>query len=508
MKYNCITCNYSTDNKYSFERHVKNIRHIEKVEQLSYDCKYCNVNYLRNSSLLKHMQICDKKQDYELNLEHKYQLSQEQIKTLEKQLDIQLKQSAEKYAVHEKQSIEKYSKLEHEYIELKKNHAELNKKYFDEIHNYMNDIKKNHEEIKQDKNKAETRYDTLVHNSGTIINNSLQTVNKTVSALTYINQNFQNAPPLLPLPDFSAFNKPKEGQLVEEMIQHYKKKKLAQYIGDVYAEQYVSDDPSKQPLWNKDNARLTYYVRIVIKGTKINPYQWVTDKKGLRVIEDTIKPILKFLAQEVKKCSKLAMDGKLQVEGNILAYMQSCAEIGIQICDKNLENEILKYIAPKFDIARAQLGNNFLELDVNKEDPLEIENNLENHFEEPIKNVPMEIVDITDEIEIESEGEQKEIIKEYDLDPNISLMQRLEKFEMAERNKKIIDGSGSEEEDKPRPTPKLKALPKPADLEKEIAKSKMKDKLKIKKERKKSSKKESKKDRKKSNKKIIIKGKK
>jgi hypothetical protein len=325
MKYKCIECNYMTNSKSHYDRHMNSSKHVIVKKELC-TCKYCNANFIRQSNLSKHKETCDKRDEYERNIEDSFKI--EKNKNLELQKTI---------------------------IKLQNNCTELNNKYQTELKAQL------------------TISQQMLTNSGTLINNSLNTVNKTVSALTYINKHFNNAPPIKPMINFDAFKKPKPGQLVEELVYNYRNRRLANYIGDVYSNEYVTDDPTKQTVWNKDNVRLTYYVRVLLHDqpnvdkNENSPIigKWITDKKGIYVGKCTIKPILQFLNNEVKKYIKvnnaiLKKSGHGD-NGRLINLLTACTEISILLDDNGkLETDILKYIAPKFDIGRVN-NNKFIE---------------------------------------------------------------------------------------------------------------------------------------------------
>lgn len=51
----CISCNYSTNRKSNFERHLLSSKHINsKITNKSYNCDICNKSYDKKSSLYKH----------------------------------------------------------------------------------------------------------------------------------------------------------------------------------------------------------------------------------------------------------------------------------------------------------------------------------------------------------------------------------------------------------------------------------------------------------------------
>jgi hypothetical protein len=348
MKYSCIPCNYETVNKTHYERHVKRPKHIDLCS-VTQDCKYCNEQYVKSSGPNNHTVTCDKRSLYELTIETALKTSEKNCIDLEQKY----KKLENEFSTLQTKHIDECKNLESKITALQAKHTKeckiLESKFSNLQTKYIEEMKQTLDEAKQSKNKTETKYNQLVENSGTIINNSLKTVNKIGNALTYINQNFKNAPILQQMPDFSAFTREKEGQFVEEMIHYDRKKKLAQFIGDIYCDEYVKDNPEQQAMWNKDNIRLTYYVRVSIKGKKTQSHEWITDKKGHHVIECTIRPILNYLDKEIKKYMKKNKTNK-NMNGKLLLNLKTCAEMTVQIDNKTLEYEILKYIAPKFDI--------------------------------------------------------------------------------------------------------------------------------------------------------------
>lgn len=352
MKFECVPCEYTTLIKSHYDRHMKSEKHT--TENIKFDCKYCEAVFIRSSNLIKHSDICKEKANYPQKLENQIKILKNTVIELENNTteinhkNIELQKTV---AMLQNDSCAKTDKIK----ELEKAYTELNNKYQTELKAQL------------------TISQQMLTNSGTLINNSLNTVNKTVSALTYINKHFNNAPPIKPMINFDAFKKPKPGQLVEELVYNYRNRRLANYIGDVYANEYVTDDPTKQTVWNKDNVRLTYYVRVLlhdqpnIDKNENTPIvgKWITDKKGIYVGKCTIKPILQFLNNEVKKYIKvnnaiLKKSGHGD-NGRLINLLTACTEISILLDDNGkLETDILKYIAPKFDIGRVN-NNKFIE---------------------------------------------------------------------------------------------------------------------------------------------------
>ena len=74
MKYECKTCNYATDNKSNFNKHLKSVAHTRSIVGVNINvdrkstknnkklsCNLCNKEYACKQSLSKHkLQYCSK----------------------------------------------------------------------------------------------------------------------------------------------------------------------------------------------------------------------------------------------------------------------------------------------------------------------------------------------------------------------------------------------------------------------------------------------------------------
>jgi len=86
MKYECIKCNYTTDKKANYEKHITTRKHLSA----QFQCATCNNTYKTKGGLWKHTQQCSQKQNQmcELLMKHQNELlshikeQQQQIKEL------------------------------------------------------------------------------------------------------------------------------------------------------------------------------------------------------------------------------------------------------------------------------------------------------------------------------------------------------------------------------------------------------------------------------------------
>ena len=198
MIFQCKCCNYETDRKSSFDKHISSQKHILKSNNIRNEpnryhylpnhtnanvhnaakmnnftmqnvqdetkCKYCHASFSNKSSLTRHLHgRCKEKLRIETLEENKIEL------------------------------------LENENKHLKKENNKLNKEleYFKELFK---------ETTKSNKTSPST--------------------------ITYVLNNYQDAPPLLCLDDYSQLNDSKNMDLVEVLIHHQENNKLDHFIGD------------------------------------------------------------------------------------------------------------------------------------------------------------------------------------------------------------------------------------------------------------------------------------
>ena len=265
--------------------------------KLEYKCNYCKGLFSKQSNLTRHYVICKEKEIFLHNKNH----------NLEKNLDI-LKLENEKKILEEKlKSTEKEKKL------LKRQNTILDKE--NEYH-------------KQ-----------LVISAGTMIQSSMSTLNHLIS-------NYNNAPILEPLNDYSVISD--KDKFVNNLIYYHNENKLDQYLGKFLVKKYKTDDPKIRSSWNSDTSRLTYINRELVN----NKPNWVIDKKGVKMTNITIDPLLdyiKIICQE--KVNILNKETEIDNDNSkkkIFYDMISLNEIIKGINNQALSKDINKFLAPHF----------------------------------------------------------------------------------------------------------------------------------------------------------------
>ena len=303
MKFICNFCNYSTDVKFCYEKHLIAKKHLEKAYEttnhtnvipITYlnhtkkseiHCGYCKNTYSNSSSLARHKKVCESK--ILLEKEH---LSE--IDNLKKELD------------------------------------------------YKNDLiimlKSENAHLK-----------SIVNNAGSIIKTS-------VSTMAYVIKNYKDAPVLESVKDYSAIHYEQDNtEFVDNLIYEQNHNKLHVYIGDFIIKTYKKEDPAQQSIWNSDTSRLTYLIREIITNNKVD---WKIDKKGVKTNKFIIEPILEHIDTQVRDYIQnfdidYGFDSAKEAERKMMK-LKSGTDILKNIEDKILSDEILKYIAPYFYLSK------------------------------------------------------------------------------------------------------------------------------------------------------------
>jgi len=314
MKYFCELCDYTTDIKFAYERHLTAKKHIinaknklltdssqtpQDSQSKEIKCPYCNMKYSRVNNLTRHKKVCTENPDNK-------------------------KDSVELLKNNLTHALEMIKKLEED--------------------------KKNLETDKQQLNDNISHYKSLLNNAGLVIK-------KSVSALSYVATNYKDAPKLDKLDDYSYLQYEDENDdfdLLEIVFTNYRENKLHKYLGDIIIKAYKKGDPSKQSIWNSDASRLTYLIRDLIKKKP----DWTLDKGGVKTTKYIIDPLLYYLRELLRKfidenCLEnfIGIDTDMRFKKRI-ADLDTTSQIIYQVTNKYLAPEIIKYIAPHFSLTK------------------------------------------------------------------------------------------------------------------------------------------------------------
>ncbi|ARF09190.1 C2H2-type zinc finger [Catovirus CTV1] len=372
MLYVCEKCEYTTSNKGNYYKHKKSIGHILKSTivdnfegipqgipqnllnspQLSsknppsntnkivtsiekeksnkkknisikeYKCIYCDKEYSRSDNLNRHMKYC-------LDKENKYKLLEDQFEKykMNKENEVIIKEETNKL------------KTEVEILREKIKTMEEQKEQY-----------KEHIETLKNENKFQKQ---LIESAGGIIKKSMNT-------MSYLLLNYNTAPQLKSLPDYSIITKNTE-TLINDLIFYHKKGTFEKYIGDFIIKQYKRDDPKLQSLWSSDIDRLNYFIRELnqnksdkqvttdLEKIKLN---WTIDKKGIKVQQSIIDPLLEYINQisikYIREKNDIIPELSASEATKLVSNMQEIGNVSCGIKDKSISENINKYIAPFF----------------------------------------------------------------------------------------------------------------------------------------------------------------
>lgn len=329
MIYSCAVCNYETDDKCNFNRHLNSKKHtdnkmsksnlkINSISKPELTCDFCNKKYTNIGSLSKHIKICGEKDVIEKRhsekLDHVNQLHMIEIAKYEKELQ-HLKDLYDKEILHQTEII----------------------KQKDETINVLNT------EVAHLK--------LIINNAGSIIKNSM-------SALSYAMKHYKDAPAIETIKDYSALKyNQNDTEFIENLLVEYKNKLLPTYLGNFIVKNYKKNDPMKQSIWNSDTNRLTYVIKEIINNTKTD---WQIDKKGIKTTNYIITPLLNYIEELLRSyVDNFDMSYNLYIpyeaEKKMLKLKYS-TDILQSIEDKVLHDEVLKYIASHFFINKNMLN--------------------------------------------------------------------------------------------------------------------------------------------------------
>jgi hypothetical protein len=109
-----------------------------------------------------------------------------------------------------------------------------------------------------------------------------------------------------------------------------------------------TEDPSQQPVWSSDTARLNFILKRVVGDSS----EWINDKKGIKFNKLVIKPILNkvkdMLLEKIKELIKENTKMHIEIEKmeDNMHKILHCRVIISEITKEILHTEIIKYICP------------------------------------------------------------------------------------------------------------------------------------------------------------------
>ena len=319
-KYECKNCLYETKNKSDYNKHCVTKKHLEKVTNITnsnnkntspqnsslflkkslletdLQCAHCNKLFARNDNLIRHLKTCKVNKSYNDKL-------QETVN------DMKLKEQIK-------------------ILNLKLSQSEQN------VSKYKEDAVKHEEDAKY--------YKKMFLEAGNL-------VKKSVSSLTYVVENFNEAPSLkmLTVDDINnVTDETTEKEIVDDIISAHKHKTLGKYLGDYIIKIYKKTNPKSQSIWNTDDSRLTYLIKELSHNKSSN---WFVDKKGHKTTSYIIEPLLTYVKEILTdyqlnfnipqtRCNAVEMEFILENSKRLLDIIND-------IDDGNVSKDILRHIS-------------------------------------------------------------------------------------------------------------------------------------------------------------------
>lgn len=262
-------------------------------------------------------------------------------------------------------------KHENEILKLEKDNASLKQDKI--ILEKENQIQKCEKELYKQKSEIHEKDKIFAQD---IARTTVKTTYTAVNGLTYVKEHYPNAPVLKKL---DKYDLGEDAELIELLLFYSRKGTLSNYIGDFLIKFYKKNDPNDQSLWTTDIARLTFIVRQILRK-KID---WHYDKKGIKVCNTIINPLLSNIKIILKKYVNDINDlitGKIsgaesdamsesdseyelhkhhhELDNNdkikLVNNQQTVVQIIADIDNKLLAKDIIKYISPHLSLSSSK----------------------------------------------------------------------------------------------------------------------------------------------------------
>ncbi len=369
-KYYCKCCNYITIKSCHMDRHIKTKKHSDNEKSCNfinttkktkvYQCSICNADFADRKAKWRHEQKCKQK----LNLVKSIESEDKPIKvtkpkvTKNKIIDETVPKNCQELAID-------LGEVDRRVLAMMyTNSQEQLKKYESIIENLASSNK-----VASEANKSASEANKSASEA------TIKTANvasKSMSILKYASIHMADAPPLTELNKEEAIsilnykgndkklNKAQqedENELyVKTVIAHYINKNLINILSDMVVAHFrkPEDDVKKMSsIWAVDVARLSFIIMHSIN--KNGEKEWKDDKTGKSFKALVIRPMLEELTEILKQFIEYKEDwlernkgATVEEMGKIMNLRQKSAELMKDISYRQLEQPIIKNVAPSF----------------------------------------------------------------------------------------------------------------------------------------------------------------
>jgi X-X-X-Leu-X-X-Gly heptad repeat protein len=373
MTFKCDLCNYESDDKSNYNRHMKSKAHaklVTKADSLALKANFlvcidCGEKFAHASSLSRHKnntckkvciddnkvciddnKVCIDDDDLEDNKGGSSDDWVDELKIDELNIDEEIKKQI-KINILRKQLNDSAKQLNNKNKQLNDKNKQLN-----------------------DNAKQLNAKDNQIKELTTYIKNTNPT-QKTynISVKNYIQQNYPEAPPLIKVDTYKLLKekeekKDNESDFGQILAYYYNSKQLYSYLGDFLVSQYRKKDPANQSIWNTDVARLTYFIKDLLANKKKSC--WNRDPKGLKTKSYIIDPFLKYITDYCDAYIDAHAIARNKLKDVEFCYkttetLTALGNIMFDICNGIIAEDIVKYIAPHFQMDNKQQNINFID---------------------------------------------------------------------------------------------------------------------------------------------------
>ena len=298
--FNCDKCNYFTEKKSNFDRHVK-----KHQKNNIFPCEYCKAIYEIQNNYVKHLKLCPGRKSQIDNMKKQLKEKEDLLKKNEILLKRQKKET--------KIIIKQKDKEKDNIIKQKDKQIEDEKKFFIRI-----------------------------------IDSAGMAFKEVMSPLKFADNNLYYAPQMVEYSNFTFLEVYSTPDLaVEAIIGHFNKGTLHKFLGDEIVNEYVKKDPRDQSVWNSDTNRSTYLNRVLIIASEDGECIWTIDKKGIKTIQCLIDPLIKHIKDMLDIYHNKLGDLLKSKNPDFVKYEShgnAITRIYDMINDGTLKANVLKYI--------------------------------------------------------------------------------------------------------------------------------------------------------------------
>jgi uncharacterized C2H2 Zn-finger protein len=322
MKYICSDCNYLTDDKGNWSRHKQSKKHLKNVEN--------DINLKKEESEAKSKDKKVTKSYHKITNSVTSPVTKSYHKITNESSDSEKSNSDTESLNNDRFNCPHCDKSFSYKSGLSRHINHMCPKNLPDK-KLIDVLKQQNEELKKDKEYLKNT-----------TSDAVAAVKFSTSALSFIMQNYSNAPLLKAMPNYLAIkNDCGERELAVVVCEFYKDGTLVRYLAQFFLDYYKKEKPEEQTFWNTDCSRLSYIVHTIVGDEP----SWIADKKGVKLKEQVIKPLFDNIEKELYDFIKNPKNIK---DINVI---NSCSLLIQDIQSSVICDELIRFLAPHFQLS-------------------------------------------------------------------------------------------------------------------------------------------------------------